>query len=154
MPKKMKITRNQMFGFQALQQQGSKFIYDKDWNSKINKDRTLEYSGFIDFDEDGLEKYIIDAKGEALDEEMSSYNSLPIYTPRNFLFNEDYEYNFHTHPGGREHHIFEPIHFGDIKVYIENALEKEITQGELVFALEGIYLISAVAVNKKYKISF
>ena len=39
---------------------------------------------------------------------------------------------------------FEPIHFGDIKVYIENALEKEITQGELVFALEGIYLISAL----------
>ena len=149
--KPVKITRNQMMAFRALQKQGSKLIYDKDWDSKLNKDRTLEYSGFIDFDNDGLEKYIIDAKAEALDEEIDNVVNFPIYTPRNFLFNEDYEYNFHTHPGGRKSHLFEPVHFGDIKVYVENALDKEITQGELVFALEGIYIISPLKHIKNIK---
>lgn len=149
--KPMKITRNQMMAFRALQKQGSKLIFDKDWDSKIDKDRTLEYSGFIDFDDDGLEKYIIDAKAEALDEEIDNVVNFPIYTPRNFLFNEDYEYNFHTHPGGRKSHLFEPVHLGDIRVYVENALDKGITQGELVFALEGIYIISPLKNIKNIK---
>ena len=146
--KTFKISRNQLLLFRAMQKMGSKKVFLKDWNAKINKKRLMEYSGSLDFDKTGLEKYIVDGKSIALDEEEAAdYSNYNIYSPRVIEDTEDYEFNFHTHPGNRNTFI-EPIHLGDIQVFIEANRDKNKTQGELVFAPEGIYLIRCKNQNR------
>ena len=142
------ISRNQLLLFRAMQKMGSRKIYLKDWTAKKDKKRLMEYSGSIDFDKTGLEKYIVDGKAIALDEEESdNYSNYLIYSPRIIDATEDYEFNFHTHPGNRNT-LIEPIHIGDIQVFIEANRDKNKTQGELVFAPEGIYLIRCKNQNR------
>ena len=97
--KTFKISRNQLLLFRAMQKMGSRKIYLKDWNAKLDEKRLMEYSGSLDFDNTGLEKYIVDGKSIALDEEESdNYSNYKIYSPRIIEETEDYEFNFHTHP--------------------------------------------------------
>lgn len=152
-PKRLPITKNQMLLFHGLQKTGANKIYGKDWMAKNKRPRVMEYSGFLDFDKDGLEKVIVDDRAVALDEnEATSYSSYPIYSPRMYDYNDDYEFNFHTHPGMRwTDSLIEEVHVGDINFYIENAKSKNKTQGELVFAPEGIYGIFPTKTPKDIK---
>ena len=140
-PKMIHISPNEMQLFMGLQKTGASRVFGRDWGTKKDRTRVMEYSGFLDFDEDGLEKVIVEDRGHALDElNARDYDEYPLYTPRVYNYTEDYEYNFHTHPGMRfGTTMTEEVHSGDVAFFAENAKGKGHTQGELVFAPEGIY---------------
>jgi hypothetical protein len=175
------ITKNQMLVFDALMVVGGMSKkYTKDDPQNNNKISSLhdimsnnssflkkysEHSGLIDFDKDDLRSYIInnDWKHQnILNQITDKSDDSELFFPESREDAIDYEIIFHTHPetpyiGMRMKEdgvIYELPSVSDLKHFIYH-YNKGITQGELVFAPEGIYLIRAsFKDNKKNKLIF
>jgi len=147
----LKLTRNHLLIMDALLQHGS---YIKRYNDNNKDFRYSEHMGLLDFNNDGLDKIIVSSKTTRVDEHDDE-----IYQPDNVVEALDYEYFFHTHPatprpGGRvnEGILYEFPSTNDIFHFIEHYNEGK-TQGSIVMAPEGIYIIrKRVINNKKIKI--
>lgn len=137
--KYLKIERNDLMVMDALMVHGG---YNKKYtDDDMNVVRYSEHAGFLDFRNDGLEKFVIMGKKHLTKDDNEIYLS----TIR--LDALDYEYVFHTHPptpkpGGRakESILYEYPSFADVMVFIRH-YNKGTTQGSIVVAPEGLYII-------------
>jgi hypothetical protein len=148
--KYLKVHRNQILIMDALMKHGSYRSYIE--NSKKTIYRFSEHAGMLDFNDTGLERFII--KGNT--------NRIPkgdntIYLPNEFTEKDlDYEYIFHTHPpthglGGRidDGVLYEFPSVGDVlhfsRVYnsflIDDITSIPTVQGSIIVAPEGMYII-------------
>lgn len=151
--KYLKIDRNQLLIMDALMRHGGEKVY-KDKNNK-NVYRYSEHAGLLDFNNSGLEKIIISGNTTRVDP-----NDDDIYLPRNMIEALDYEYIFHTHPptptpGGRVTCgiLYEFPSISDIFHFIDHYNQGR-TQGSIIIAPEGMYIIRKKDVNdKKIKIN-
>jgi hypothetical protein len=151
--KYFKLSKNQILIMDALMKHGSSIKRYQDEQNK-NKFRYSEHSGLLDFYKKGLEKIIISGKTTRIDTEDDD-----IYLPENMIDAYDYEYFFHTHPatpkpGGRADMgiLYEFPSTNDILHFVEH-YNNGITQGSIVIAPEGLYIIRKNIINdKKIKI--
>lgn len=137
----MKITRNQLQILDALMSDGG---YVKKYLDTHRKLRYSEHFGMLDFNEDGLEKVIVSGRTERVDEDDHEI-LLPDDVPEAL----DYEYMFHTHPptpspGARakEGILYEFPSINDVYHFAEHFNQGR-TQGSIIVAPEGLYLIRA-----------
>ena len=141
-PKKyIKISRNQLLIFDALLNDGGMSKKYLDSNKKI---RYSEHSGLLDFNASKLEKIIISGNTKREDEDDTD-----ILLPHDLPDSVNYEYMFHTHPptpypGGRAKDgiLYEFPSISDIYHFIHYFNLGE-TQGSIIIAPEGIYIIKA-----------
>ena len=141
--KYLKITRNQMFIIDALMKHGSYKHYVDKFNKNIF--RYSEHAGVIDFDSIGVEKIIVSGKTTRIDK-----GDEDIFQPRGMVDMYDYEYIFHTHPatpkpGGRVNLgiLYEFPSISDLFHFMDH-YNQGTTQGSLVIAPEGLYVIKKV----------
>ena len=108
-----------------------------------------EHSGLIDFDNKSIDKIIVNAKENYIDP-----NDDIIFLPQNIDNEEDYEFIFHTHPKTKDrikdNIIYEFPSASDIMNFCENYNDGK-TQGSIVIAPEGIYIIHTIDNNYKIK---
>ena len=139
------ISRNQLLIMDALLYDGSlkKYI---DSNKKV---RFSEHFGLLDFNFKKLEKIIISGDSSREDDD-----DIEILFPNNLNDIVDYEFMFHTHPPIKnrikEGIIYEFPSINDIFHFI-NYFNKGLTQGSLIIAKEGIYVITVKSKIKKIK---
>ena len=141
----VKIVKNKLLILDALMVSGGKFkkyIDPYDTNLK----RYSEHAGFLDFDNGKLQKIVVSAQTERVDEGDSE-----IFLPIDMNEMMEYEYIFHTHPptpkpGGRAEYgiLYEYPSMGDIFHFIDHYNEGNVI-GSLVIAAEGLYNIRKVA---------
>lgn len=136
------LSKDQILILDALMEHGSK----KKYGNKNNK--YSEHAGLIDFNEKGVDKLIISGKTTRIDKDDEE-----IFLPN--LDNEyDYEYIFHTHPSTpypgyrvKLGILYECPSISDIShFYYHNKIGK--TQGSIVIAPEGLYIIRRLDNNK------
>ena len=146
--KYLKIDRNQLLIMDALMKHGGEKIYKDKKNKEIY--RYSEHAGLLDFNNSGLEKIIISGNTTRIDP-----NDDDIYLPKNMIEAFDYEYIFHTHPptpvpGGRVSSgiLYEFPSVSDIFHFMEHYNQGR-TQGSIVIAPEGLYIIRKRDVNDK-----
>jgi len=146
--KYIKLDRNQILIMDALMEHGGYKIYKGAHNKNIY--RYSEHAGLIDFNNSGVERIIISGKTNRVDE-----NDDEIYLPKNMVDAFDYEYIFHTHPptpkpGARVGIgiLYEFPSISDIFHFIDHYNEGE-TQGSIVIAPEGMYIIKKKVDNSK-----
>jgi len=145
--KYIKLKQNQLRVFDALFIDGSNKIF----KSNSGQYKFSEYSGLLDFDNGVLEKVVINTK--ATDDDDDDV----ILLPENIDDFYDYEFIFHTHPatdgiGGRvkDGILYEFPSVSDLFHFAHHYNEGD-TQGSIVIAPEGLYLIRAI--NNKKKIA-
>jgi hypothetical protein len=140
-----KISRNQLLILDALLYDGS----NKKYIDSNNNMRYSEHFGLFDFDVKKLEKIII--SGDTVREDEDDIEILFPNDPSDII---DYEFMFHTHPPtpGRVKNgiIYEFPSINDIFHFIEY-FNKGLTQGSLIIAQEGIYVITTKSNVKKIK---
>jgi len=146
--KYLKIDRNQILIMDALMKHGGEKIYKDKKNKNIY--RYSEHTGLLDFNNLGLEKIIISGNTTRVDA-----NDDDIYLPRNMIEALDYEYIFHTHPptphpGSRANVgiLYEFPSISDIFHFMDHYNEGR-TQGSIVVAPEGLYIIRKKDVDDK-----
>ncbi len=148
----IKLTRNQLMIMDALMKDGSgqKRYYD----SK-GKLRYSEHSGLLDFGPSRLEKIIVNSKTNISDDQ-----DYEILLPQNMMETFDFEFLFHTHPatpkpGGRvkEGLLYEFPSISDIFHFVDH-YNQGVTQGSIVIAPEGFYMIRAYKTKLDEKILF
>jgi len=142
--KYIKLEKNQIKILDALFYHGSG---TKKYNFE-DKKIFSEHSGSLDFNNDGLEKVIVNAQF-TLDK-----NDPELFFPENLIDAYDYEYLFHTHPltpaiGSRikDDILYEFPSISDIFHFIENFNNGNI-QGSIIIAPEGLYNIRKIKFNK------
>lgn len=138
--KYLKIDRNQMMIMDALMEHGG---YKK-YTDKNKKEifRYSEHYGLLDFNNNGLEKFIVSANTTRVDK-----GDEEIFMPQNMIDALDYEYIFHTHPptpkvGGRVDIgiLYDFPSVSDVFHFLDH-YNDGVLQGSLVIAPEGLYNI-------------
>lgn len=144
-----KLDYNQLQLLDSLLDAGG---YNKKYIDKSKNLRFSEHFGLLDFNKTRLEKVIISAKTSREDED-----DMEILLPMDLPDIKDYEYMFHTHPptpfiGARiaDGILYEFPSISDIYHFADHFNSGD-TQGSLVIAPEGIYLIKAIDGIKKIK---
>jgi len=142
----IKLESNQLNILDALMEHGG-------GNKKYklnNREIYSEHAGLLDFDKDYLEKIIIFTNTSVTDK----YDN-EIYLPENNEDAFDYEYIFHTHPptplpGSRaiEGFLYEFPSTSDLMHFSEH-YNIGITQGSIVIASEGMYLMRKKVIDGK-----
>ena len=137
------IEKNDLFILDALMHDGSQQKYSHN-QSKL---KYSEHGGLLDFDSHGLERIIVTTHKE------SDRSDPDIYFPIISDDIDDYEFMYHTHPptptpGSRAKIgiVYEIPSLTDIHTFILTYMEGK-TQGSIIVAPEGIYVIRAL-VNK------
>lgn len=133
----VKLESDDILIFDALLEHGSRPIYgDKKFS---------EHFGFVDFNEDKIEKIIVSTNKKRL-----TVQDQNLYYPSDIPDILDYEFMFHTHPsthgfGGRleEGVLLEIPSIPDIFHFIDK-YNKGKTQGSLIISPEGLYLIQKI----------
>ena len=141
----IKIPKNRLRILESLMNDGSKKIYiDKNGKTKYS-----EHSGLLDFGLSTLKRIIVNTKN------VNDKIDHDILLPDNMDEAIDYEYLFHTHPntnglGGRykEGVFYEFPSTSDIFHFIEH-YNLGVTQGSIIIAPEGIYIIKSIDNKKK-----
>jgi hypothetical protein len=143
-----RLDYNQLQVLDSLMDSGG---YEKRYIDKSKNLRFSEHFGLLDFGKTRLQKIIISAKPGREE------NDMEILLPMNLPDIKDYEYMFHTHPptpfpGSRikEGILYEFPSISDIYHFADHYNSGE-TQGSLVIAPEGIYLLKAIDGLKKIK---
>lgn len=151
----LKLDRNQIHVMDALMKHGSKKRYissDKLDSIKrpMSQFKYSEHSGLLDFNNNVLEKIIISAGTNRIEE-----TDTDIFLPRNMSDAFDYEYMFHTHPatpspGGRAKVgvLYEVPSPSDMLHFIQHH-NNGMTQGSIIIAAEGLYIIRKYKQDKK-----
>ena len=134
----IKITKNQMMIMDAVMIDGGIEKY-------VGKDGSFNYSehaGMLDFNKQ-LERISISAKTTREDKDDSGI----LFPDVNFAEIKDYEYIFHTHPpsphpGSRAKDgiLYELPSPDDFLVFID-LFNRKLTQGSIIIAPEGVYVI-------------
>lgn len=144
----LKLDRNQIMIMDALMKHGSKRHYKDTKNQNLF--RYSEHAGLIDFNDNGVEKIIVSGKTNRVDE-----GDKDIFLPSNMLEAFDFEYIFHTHPatprpGGRvlDGILYEFPSISDLFHFIDH-YNMGSTQGSIVLAAEGMYIIRKHKVDNK-----
>jgi len=139
--KYFKIDRNQLLVLDALLYDGGMTKKYLDTHKNI---RYSEHAGLLDFDSTKLERIVVSGKTTREDTD-----DVDILLPHDLPDMLDYEYFFHTHPptphpGGRAKQgiLYEFPSISDIFHFIYY-YNKGLTQGSLIIADEGIYIIKA-----------
>lgn len=142
-----KLDYNQLQVLDSLMGAGG---YEKRYIDRSKNLRFSEHFGLLDFSKTRLQKIIVSAKPGREDE-----NDMEILLPMDLPDIKEYEYMFHTHPptpfpGSRiqEGVLYEFPSISDIYHFADHYNSGE-TQGSLVIAPEGIYLIKAIDGLKK-----
>lgn len=140
------LDRNQILILDSLMNYGK----DKLYYGKKKDFRYSEHAGLLDFDKHSLEKVLISGKTNRQDKDDPD-----ILLPQNMPDALDYEFMFHTHPptpypGARAKVgiLYEFPSISDIFHFIEHYNIGE-TQGSLVVAPEGMYIIHSKSGNEK-----
>lgn len=145
----VKLEENQLLILDALLTYGG---YTKKYKDPYKKNlyRFSEHSGLLDFNEYGLEKIIVSGERSRVDKD-----DVDIFLPENLSDILDYEYIFHTHPptpkpGGRAMYgiLYEFPSISDIFHFMDHYNDGN-TQGSIVLASEGIYIIRKENMNMK-----
>lgn len=155
--KYLKMDKNQIMIIDALMQHGSKKNYVDSGNDNDNNKNLFRYSehaGLIDFHNSGLDKVVVSGNTTRVDEGDNE-----IFMPQNMPDMYDYEYIFHTHPatpkpGGRavDGVLYEFPSISDMFHFLDHYNDGK-TQGSLVLAAEGLYVIRKLKFDgKKIKI--
>jgi hypothetical protein len=136
-----KLDYNQLLVLDSLLETGG---YEKKYIDKLSNLRFSEHFGLLDFNKTRLEKIIVSAKTNREDKD-----DLDILLPTDLPDIKDYEYMFHTHPptpfpGSRavDGVLYEFPSISDIYHFADHYNSGE-TQGSLVIAPEGMYIIRA-----------
>ena len=146
--KYIKIKRNQLLILDALLDDGSNKIY----KGAKKKYYYSEHFGMLDFNNKGLDKLIVSAKTDRIDEDDED-----IYFPGDVKEAYEYEFIFHTHPPTMgltrvaEGILYEFPSIHDI-YHFTDLYNKGKTQGSIIVAPEGLYIICTKD-NKKVKYS-
>jgi hypothetical protein len=142
-----KLDYNQLQMLDGLMNSGG---YEKRYIDRSKNLRFSEHFGLLDFSKTRLQKIIVSAKTGREDED-----DMEILLPMDLPDIKEYEYMFHTHPptpfpGSRvqEGIIYEFPSISDIYHFADHYNSGE-TQGSLVIAPEGIYIIKAIDGLKK-----
>jgi hypothetical protein len=148
--KYIKLSQNQLRILDALMNDGG---FDKKYVDSKKKLRHSEHLGLLDFSNTGLEKIIVSAKTNRIDPEDHT-----ILLPQNMIETYDYEYIFHTHPptprpGARltDGILYEFPSVSDVFHFMDH-YNTGATQGSLVMAPEGVYIIYAIDRKQKIQI--
>ena len=139
--KYFKLDYNQLLLLDSLFDAGGS---EKKYIDKSSNLRFSEHFGLLDFNKSRLEKIIVSAKTNREDKD-----DLDILLPSDLPDIKEYEYMFHTHPatpfpGSRAINgiLYEFPSISDIYHFADHFNSGE-TQGSLVIAPEGIYIIRA-----------
>jgi len=123
---------------------------DKMYSDKKKNFRYSEHAGLLDFNHHGLEKILVSALTNRQDRDDPE-----ILLPQNMPDALEYEFMFHTHPptpypGARAKVgvLYEFPSISDIYHFIEHYNVGE-TQGSMIIAPEGIYIIHSTTGNDK-----
>ena len=139
------IKKNQLRILDALYEDGSNKLYKSKDQLKYS-----EHSGLIDFNINSIDRIIVNAKNNYID-----HNDNSIFLPRNMIDEADYELIFHTHPKTKDRLkdkiIFEFPSISDLLNFGEN-YNDGYTQGSLIIAPEGAYIIQAIDNNYDIKL--
>lgn len=145
--KYIKLTRNQLRIFESLFKDGST---NKKYLDTKNKLKYSEHSGLLDFGKSKLQRVVVNALPS-----LSDTNDEEILLPDNLPDYFDFEYIFHTHPstptpGARvkEGILYEFPSIADLEQFIDH-YNNGFTQGSIIFAPEGIYIIKCIDNTKK-----
>jgi len=141
------VEKNDLFVLDALMHDGSQQKYQH--HNSYNNLKYSEHGGLLDFDGHGLERIIVTTHKE------SDRTDPEIFFPVVTDDAEDYEFMYHTHPptptpGARSKQgiVYEIPSLSDINTFILTYMEGK-TQGSIIVAPEGIYVIRAL--KKKLK---
>jgi hypothetical protein len=144
----LKISKNQILILDALMEHGSNKKYVDKY--KDGSFKYSEHSGLLDFNKFGLEKIVVSANTTRIDKGDDD-----IYLPQNMPDALDYEFIFHTHPptpkpGSRAKVgiLYEFPSISDIYHFIDHHNDGN-TQGSIIIAPEGIYIIRKYKFNNK-----
>lgn len=142
-----RLDYNQLQLLDSLMESGG---YEKKYIDRSKNLRFSEHFGLLDFNKTRLQKIIISAKTSREDKD-----DMEILLPMDLPDIKEYEYMFHTHPptpfiGSRvpDGILYEFPSISDIYHFADHYNSGE-TQGSLVIAPEGIYIIKAVNGLKK-----
>jgi hypothetical protein len=143
------LDHNQILILDSLLNYGNSKLY----RDKSKKFRYSEHAGLLDFNHHGLEKILISAKTDRQDRDDPE-----ILLPQNMPDALEYEFMFHTHPptpfaGARAKNgvLYEFPSISDIFHFIEHYNIGE-TQGSMIIAPEGIYIIHSTTGEDKINI--
>jgi len=127
--------------------------FGKIYSDKKDNYRYSEHAGLLDFDKHSLQKILISGKTNRQDTDDPE-----ILLPQNMPDALDYEFMFHTHPptpyaGARAKNgiLYEFPSISDIFHFIEHYNIGE-TQGSMIIAPEGIYIIHSTTGEDKINI--
>ena len=144
---KFTLNKNQILILDSL------MSFGKIYSDKKDNFRYSEHAGLLDFDKHSLEKILISGKTNRQDTDDPE-----ILLPQNMPDALDYEFMFHTHPptpyaGARAKNgiLYEFPSISDIFHFIEHYNIGE-TQGSLIIAPEGMYIIHSVTGEDKIMI--
>ena len=146
----IKISKNQLRILESLYLDGSK---EKKYFDNKGKLRYTEHSGLLDFGKSRLQRIIINAK-----QNISDKLDNTILLPENMPDAIDFEYIFHTHPstpnpGSRisEGILYEFPSVSDLFHFIDHHNQGR-TQGSIIIAPEGMYIIKSIKSNLRIDI--
>lgn len=142
------LDRNQLLILDGLMNYGK----DKMYSDKKKNFRYSEHAGLLDFNHHGLEKILVSALTNRQDRDDPD-----ILLPQNMPDALEYEFMFHTHPptpypGARAKVgvLYEFPSISDIYHFIEHYNIGD-TQGSMIIAPEGIYIIHSTTGDDKIK---
>lgn len=142
-----KLDYNQLQLLDSLMETGG---YEKKYIDRAKNLRFSEHFGLLDFNKTRLQKIIVSARTSREDAD-----DMEILLPMDLPDIKEYEYMFHTHPptpfiGSRipDGILYEFPSISDIYHFADHYNSGE-TQGSLVIAPEGIYIIKAIDGLKK-----
>ena len=145
--KYIRLSSNQLRIFESLYNDGGINKKYQDANKKL---KYSEHSGLLDFGKSSLQRVVINAiqnKSDNQDQDILFPENLPDYF--------DFEYIFHTHPstpypGARvvDGILYEFPSIPDLEQFIDHYNEGR-TQGSMIFAPEGLYIIKCIDNTKK-----
>jgi hypothetical protein len=145
--KYIRLSSNQLRIFESLYNDGG---INKKYHDSKKKLKYSEHSGLLDFGKSSLQRVVINAiqnKSDKLDKDILFPENLPDYF--------DFEYIFHTHPptpypGARvvDGILYEFPSIPDLEQFIDHYNEGR-TQGSMIFAPEGLYIIKCIDNTKK-----
>lgn len=134
------LEKNQILILDALMVHGGYMKRYADVDKNLS--RYSEHAGFLDFEDNTLDKIVVSGRTTRVDEGDNE-----IYLPMGMEDMFEYEYIFHTHPptphpGGRvkEGILYEVPSIGDIYHFIDHHNDGNVI-GSLVISAEGLYNI-------------